>query len=651
MFSQTKKPLLRISRCLTITMFTIFASLSLVSAPVLAASSSSYFESFEGDYYLEKDENGNSTLRVIETITAIFPTNSKEHGITRELVYTGDEDLSDGKTLAITAKRNGKPENIALIQNVTDDDVKYFDLRIGNADRTVSGRQVYTLEYTYRNVIDDFNDIQELYWNTNGTGWSKTIRSLTARVHFGAGVADDFLNEVACYVGRYGVTGEDRCEASRISDGVEFTTTGRYLSAGENLTMALAFEEGSFKTNNDGYTLDTKQYIDYRLIGVTIIALVTGSILIGMTIFAYYKVADKRKYYKDYFVKPEYTPPHDLLVAEMSENYIGSANGSQHVATLMELAVNHQIEMIKSEEPGLFGKKNIVWKVRIKTDKLKTEQAIVLKILAGSATPLHNGQEIKVKSHTATSELTKLSENFKKTVERKLKTTGLYETQASSSKDGKLQSIKKKFNLASLGLALGVLWIIAWIFAFIFTFDESSLPNYVTLAMPWLIFILLGTIIAVAFIAIRFNWKTTDFDKHTLKGLEYSRYMDGLKMYIKMAEADRLKMLQSVKGADTTNEGIVKVYEKLLPYAVAFKMEKSWLEELGRYYELEDVATPVWYVGMGTFSARDFTSAMNSINTTTSSAIISSSGSSGGGGIGGGGFSGGGGGGGGGGTW
>ena len=125
-------------------------------------------------------------------------------------------------------------------------------------------------------------------------------------------------------------------------------------------------------------------------------------------------------------------------------------------------------------------------------------------------------------------------------------------------------------------------------------------------------------------------------------------------MYMEMAEADRLKMLQSVKGADTTHEGVVRLYEKLLPYAILFKLEESWLKELSRYYEFDDVVQPAWYIGVGAFSARDFSAAMISASQSVSSTIAhsttsaSSSGSSG---FGGGGFSGGGGGGGGGGGW
>ena len=128
----------------------------------------------------------------------------------------------------------------------------------------------------------------------------------------------------------------------------------------------------------------------------------------------------------------------------------------------------------------------------------------------------------------------------------------------------------------------------------------------------------------------------------TIAGLELSNYMEGLKLYIKMAEADRLKFLQSVEGAETSNAGIVKLYEKVLPYAALFGLEKSWMNELSKYYELDDVTAPDWYAAGVTAST------FNSVSSSIRSSTVSSSGSSGGGG---GGFSGGGGGGGGGGGW
>ena len=139
------------------------------------------------------------------------------------------------------------------------------------------------------------------------------------------------------------------------------------------------------------------------------------------------------------------------------------------------------------------------------------------------------------------------------------------------------------------------------------------------------------------------------YKKHTSAGLEASRYMDGLKLYIKMAEAERMDMLQSVEGADTSAEGIVKLYEKLLPYAAVFGLAESWLKEMKEYCELEEIEQPD-YLARGLITS-DMMRAVNTaaVYATTATTMSSSGGgsSSGFSGGGGGGFSGGGGGGGG----
>jgi uncharacterized membrane protein YgcG len=126
--------------------------------------------------------------------------------------------------------------------------------------------------------------------------------------------------------------------------------------------------------------------------------------------------------------------------------------------------------------------------------------------------------------------------------------------------------------------------------------------------------------------------------------------LEGLKLYIRLAEADRLRMLQSVTGAERidTTDGtqIVKVYERLLPYAVLFGLENEWAAELAKYYGDNP---PDWYDGnLGTFSAVAFAGAIGSFSSSASSSLSGSSSSSSSGGSSGGGSSGGGGGGGGG---
>jgi uncharacterized membrane protein YgcG len=152
----------------------------------------------------------------------------------------------------------------------------------------------------------------------------------------------------------------------------------------------------------------------------------------------------------------------------------------------------------------------------------------------------------------------------------------------------------------------------------------------------------------VSFVLSYTLWPLTD------KGLDLYRYLKGLELYIKVAEADRIKMLQSPEGAEKTGgidpndpAQLVKLYEKVLPYAVLFGQEKEWSKRIGDIYESSG-SNPSWYYGTSAFNAAVFSSDMGSFST---AAAYSSASSSSSGGSGGGGFSGGGGGGGGGGGW
>jgi uncharacterized membrane protein len=123
--------------------------------------------------------------------------------------------------------------------------------------------------------------------------------------------------------------------------------------------------------------------------------------------------------------------------------------------------------------------------------------------------------------------------------------------------------------------------------------------------------------------------------------------LEGLKLYMNTAERDRLKMMQSVDRPFAEPQKTVHLYEKLLPFAIALGVEKSWSKQFEDIYK----QPPGWYQGnWSTFSMHSFsrglTQSVHAMNTNFSRSTSSSSSGSGGGGS-----SGGGGGGGGGGGW
>jgi uncharacterized membrane protein YgcG len=130
------------------------------------------------------------------------------------------------------------------------------------------------------------------------------------------------------------------------------------------------------------------------------------------------------------------------------------------------------------------------------------------------------------------------------------------------------------------------------------------------------------------------------------EGAEARDHLLGLRRYIDLAEKDRLAYLQSPQGAlrepvDVNTPGeVVKLYERLLPWAVVFGVEKKWMAVLERLYQEKP---PTWLQGSRTLSV---SAALSSVSAQTRDSFrsSSSSGSGGGGSAGGGGGGGGGGG-------
>jgi uncharacterized membrane protein YgcG len=132
----------------------------------------------------------------------------------------------------------------------------------------------------------------------------------------------------------------------------------------------------------------------------------------------------------------------------------------------------------------------------------------------------------------------------------------------------------------------------------------------------------------------------------TEKGREASDFLRGMKVYLTVAEEERLRVLQSPQGAERIDVGnnfeLVKLYEKLLPWAVLWGVEDQWMRELELRVASLDEA-PDWFIGRNGFEIALFSTALSGMNNTMTAPVSSStwSGSGGGGSFSGGSFGGG----------
>ena len=620
-----------------------------------------YFTDFTADYYLTKAEDGTSKLHVKEVLTAVFPETDQNHGINREIPVFNqgkkNRTVENQAALNLTVLRNGERENIARIVDEGD----YYNVYIGNASTYVHGEQVYILEYDFTDVITEFDKnlinvsgqenvaklFQELYWDTNGTGWSQSFERVTTRLHMPANILENMQSDTWCYVGKYGDSGSERCVIQKIDDGVSFTTEN--LRARENLTFVVDFRPDTFKV------IIEKNYI-------LVILLIAEIVIITFVLIRKYlkwkkEAAAQRKLYRSLFVSPQYQPPDNkkIHVAEGEQISLKKVKSS-YVATLLELAVGKMITIIKKQDEKKPKKYNWVIRLDVEPSQLSLSQTSMLNILANKNN-LSKDDEIEIKKHTATRTLAGYAKSYKTNAEYILDKEGyLIKKKVPKAKGGTIATIIAKFFMYGV-----IIFMFLPIFGEIFdkiTYDSTAIIvglDYIPTAMI-ILFVL--TVIVSTILTKQIE----KYAKYTDEGVRLAKYLEGLELYIKMAEKDRLAFLQSVEGADTSNAGIVKLYEKLLPWASLFGEEESWIKELDKYYQIgnvpEDIDRDMLH---GIVTANVVSNINNTIRSSTNYHEPSSSGGggwdSGGGGSssssggGGGGFSGGGGGGGGGGGW
>lgn len=598
--------------------------------PVFAGVNDFYFKDFTGDYYLIKDADGISHLRVVESVTAVFPDFNQNKGICRQIPFTnqngGNVTLPSLNRSNLKLTRNGVAEPIYSI----DREGNYYNVCTGDDDY-VLGEQTYVFQYEFIKVVTEFEkdgrEWQELYWDTNGNGSLQRFDSVTARVHFEN--PEVYTGESWCYVGKYGESGQDRCTITKISDGLEFAA--KNLTRNENLTFDIELRAGSFVVPGPEK--------NYTYVWLTVLVVVVCSCVTTRFVWKFVKTRDKARYYNGLFVKPEYQPSDKYRLTEMAEMYMGKKKDVK-VAMLLEMVVNGNIALKKGEKKK--------WSIIVKdVIGLGREDVTLLEILNGGDS-VKDGDEIEVKRRSATSRLVALRKVMEDRILSNLKSDGLVEKNYHL----RTSSGSTAMNVLAMVIVMVPVIIMLAMMALSFiddVFDLSAAYGQEMVFETYFYRTNFAVIVITVIICALLSGATQRFATRTKEGLKAARYMDGLKLYIEMAEAERIKFLQSVETADVSAEGIVKLYEQLLPYAAVFGLEESWMNEMRKYCEVKDVAEPD-YLMQGIIIS-DLTRGLHTASTiATTSTVMSSSGggsSSGFSGGGGGGFSGGGGGGGG----
>ncbi|GAB3032598.1 hypothetical protein GCM10027052_06920 [Parafrigoribacterium mesophilum] len=565
------------------------------AAPATADVNDFEFTSFDGHYQLSTDAQGHSELTTVETLVAVFPESDQNHGIRRNLVDHYNGHPTDLHIVSVTDE-DGTPRAYE-----TDSEDDFLSVTIA-ADDFVHGAQTYVITYTQSNVTRYFadTDADEFYWDTNGTDWGQPFGRVTATVQLADDLVPRLSGKVDAASGMEGADGP--AEAARTADDT-FTFSAQNLGPGENLTFAIGFEPGTFTPRDSGFFAAPWPLLTLLFAAGTLAAGIADLVIRNTRL----RDAPGRG-----ILIAEYLPPKgvNLLLSALILHRTSKSTAAQIIG--LAVSGNLRIVEVTGRKPS--------YRLEFVSDRgTDADEREFLHALFGTVlTPGEHGN-LKKTDQSAVTKIAALTKRVRSDA-----TTNGYRRRPPVG----------VIALVVMAAALAVTGAIV--------FGAISLDQ--AYGGPWPAVLMLVAVLAavtVGLLVFRVPLQP--------KGVELREHLDGLAEYIKLAEADRLRYLQSPQGAlrepvATDNLAqVVKLNERLLPYAMLFGEEKRWAAELGRYYE-QLGTQPGWYTGQGTFNAAIFASSIGAVSTNVSAAYSSSGGSGGGASSGGGGGGGGGGG-------
>jgi len=557
------------------------------------------FESLAADYTITRDDEGTARMRVVETFVAEFP----------------DADQNRGMRRLIPDTYNGQPLHPELV-SVTDENGRAWPVETDSEDGTfgilargddyLHGRNTFVFTYDLENVVWTFPDTGlEFYWDVNGTDWEQPFGEVSATIHLDDALAQSLAGRQSCYVGADGATGACS-DITASSDGSTITATANDLGPRETLTVAIGFDEGTFETFDTAFASSPFGW-----------AQVGGAVLLlGATGWA---VRNRRTLLRHEPGRPtiiaEYTPP-DGIDALESAVLLGQT-GKAIPAEVLEQAVVGSIRIVEGEKPR--------W------GRAKLQAELIDPSLAdGDGRMLLDGL-FPAGQPGDVYEFGSSDTRFSTAAQKILKAAG---------EDLKQRGMYRAVPFGARGWPL-LAWAVAVVMVVLF--GVLALTNYVHPAVP----IVLLVVTFLSFFVVMFAVAAVPL---SARGAEARDHLAGLKTFIAWAEEDRIRTLQSPQGAerrpvDTDDpRQMLHLYERLLPYAVVFGLEKEWSQRLVALYAAAGVAAPVWYAGAGAFDASSFAAGIGTLSASAASSSATSGGSAGGGSAGGGGGGGGGGG-------
>lgn len=499
-----------------------------------------------------------------------------------------------------------------------------------NAERTV------VIRYRVKNALrfyfarDGEPSFDELYWNVTGNDWTMPIRRASARIVLPPNAVP---TRTAVYTGYAGSTERDaEIAVDSVRKVITFTTT-REMAEGEGLTVAAGWPPGTISSRPSDAEHQRLLAAQARAEKLRLWPLALPLLAFWLGLSAWMR---RGRDPREQSITVQYDPPDGMTPAEMGTLVDHEAEMRDVISTLVDLAVRGYIGIEERLEKHLFGLiKNTEYVFHLRKPReewtgLATHEERFLDALFSIASTELAWDDIRAtfteaqRVHAAGGELDREAFSARLATAGSRPTQSVKQSELTNRFYKSLPGIKDGIydKLVERGyyvhrpdkvkgnwLGLGIVALVLGLFG----------AGFLAGAEPaWISPFALGVGAGVsAVVLIGFGLL---MPARTHAGARAREASLGFREFLERVESDRYRTM--ITGPE--------MFERYLPYAMAFGVEKRWARAFDDLYR----EPPDWYSGSGYghFRASEFTARMSTMTAATGSSMQSSPSSSGSGG-------------------
>ena len=541
-------------------------------------------------YDVSIEINKNGTLTINEIIDYDFGDKLDKHGIIRRISLRSKKsgiDIYKSHVKMNSVKRNGEPEKYKTVKS--SGEISY---KIGSEDKYVdSGVSKYEFNYTMYNAVFEKDGIYQVYFNPIGQFWKVPIESGDVIISFenNQPIGENEIQQLKVFTGKYGETGENYTivQKSRIIK----IKTNEVLEPLNGMTFRL-----NLKTDKINPTWLDKLKVLYYAVPLVAVGSVVILVLFiyGFVTWLLFRPVSLRK-----AIVPEFNIPKDI--SPMYAGYIKGVKKPKEILTIGMLSLLSKGYVTAEDSEG--NGKNVKYRLVANTEgnpELSTEEVTLLNALSDNEENIFKKdksyfsyQKDRKSGFEDEKNLYKASQNIMNMLENKYKsrayktndkfsypfilgmvlviTVGMINRGTNFRANGLFDDIAfVAFNfLISCGIAAVIYVFIENLFS-----ERKIFPAILKGGIAIFLLIKTGIIgVIIGIIPAMYIIYSKLMKKYMEKSLRQEEHLDGMKMYIKTAEANRIMKFNDV-------DELVEYFKGILPYAVALGVKNKAIKLL-----------------------------------------------------------------------